>query len=165
MTNMGTDNMNPSSTRRDRAHPIAAGRVSRIALAILMVGAVACSEDTNESVEDDARSAISDAVGAVDEASEDAVELAARLFANEQASQEFAAVGQPIEGDLTCTADATSDLTAVDISCSGTTSEGGDAEMTGTTSELPGTSITELDGNFVGTVDGDEVFRTERLGG
>ena len=43
--------------------------------------------------------------------------------------------------------------------------DGAVAEMTGTTSELPGASITELDGDFVGTVDGAEVFRTERLGG
>ena len=141
------------------------GRISRIGLAVLVVGTAACSDDTTESVEDDVRSAITDAVGVVDDASESAVELAARLFASEQASQEFAAVGQPIDGDLTCVADATSDLTSVDISCSGTTAEGARAEMTGTTSEFPGASFNELDGDFVGTVDGTEVFRTERLGG
>jgi hypothetical protein len=165
MTKMGTSNVDREGGRRGQARHTAAGRISRIGLAIMVVGAAACSDDTNESVEDDVRSAITDAVGAVDDASESAVELAARLFASEQASQEFADVGQPIDGDLTCVADATNDLTAVDISCSGTTTEGAMAEMTGTTSELPGASITELDGDFVGTVDGAEVFRTERLGG
>jgi hypothetical protein len=151
--------------REHASRATAFGRISRIGLAVLVVGTAACSDDTTESVEDDVRSAITDAVGVVDDASENAVELAARLFASEQASQEFAAVGQPIDGDLTCVADATSDLTSVDISCSGTTAEGAQAEMTGTTSEFPGASFNELDGDFVGTVDGTEVFRTERLGG
>ena len=116
MTKMGTSNVDRGGGRRGQARRTAAGRISRIGLAIMVVGADACSDDTNESVEDDVRSAITDAVGAVDDASESAVELAARLFASEQASQEFADVGQPIDGDLTCVADATNDLTAVDIS-------------------------------------------------
>lgn len=157
--------MGMKRVHRGHASGTAFGRMSRIGLAVMVFGAAACSDDTTESVEDDVRSAITDAVGVVDDASENAVELAARLFASEQASQEFAAVGQPIDGDLTCVADATSDLTAVDISCSGTTAEGARAEMTGTTSEIPGASFNELDGDFVGTVDGTEVFRTERLGG
>lgn len=151
--------------RQHTRNRTAFGRLSTVGLAVIAVGAAACSDDTTESVEEDVRSAITDAVEVVDDASENAVELAARLFASEQASQEFAAVGYPIDGDLTCVADATSDLTAVDISCSGTTAEGEQAEMTGTTSEVPGASFTELDGDFVGTVDGAEVFTTERLGG
>jgi hypothetical protein len=53
----------------------------------------------------------------------------------------------------------------VDIDCTGTTVDGGDASLTGTTAELPGLSFNELDGDFVGVVDGIEVFTTERLGG
>jgi len=163
---METNNMETRRVQRGHAdRGTTFGRIPRIGLAILVFGAAACSDDTTESVEDDVRSAITNAVGVVDDASENAVELAARLFAGEQASQEFAAVGHPIDGDLTCVADATSDLTAVDISCSGTTAEGAQADMTGTTSEFPGASFNELDGDFVGTVDGTEVFRTERLGG
>lgn len=161
---MGHD-METKKEHRRNSRSFAFARISSVALAAIVFGAVACSDDTTESVEDDARSLITDAVEVADDASENAVELAARLFATEQASQEFADVGQPIDGDLTCVADATSDLTAVDISCSGTTEGGARAEMTGMTSEFPGASFNELDGDFAGTVDGTEVFRTERLGG
>ena len=37
--------------------------------------------------------------------------------------------------------------------------------MRGTTSEFPGLSFDELDRDFVGAVDGTEVFSTEHLGG
>ena len=37
--------------------------------------------------------------------------------------------------------------------------------MTGTTDELPGASVTELEGAFTGTVDGTEAFSTDTLGG
>lgn len=140
-------------------------RISALISAIVLLGAAACSDDTQESVEEDVRTAITDAVEVIDEASEDAVELAARNFASVQAGQEFEAAGYAIDGDLTCEADATSDLTAVEISCTGTTVDGGEASMSGTTSEFPGLSFNELDGDFVGTVDGTEVFSTERLGG
>lgn len=140
-------------------------RISALISAIVLLGAAACSDDTQESVEEDVRTAITDAVEVIDEASEDAVELAARNFASVQAGQEFEAAGHAIDGDLTCEADATSDLTAVEISCTGTTVDGGEASMSGTTSEFPGLSFNELDGDFVGTVDGTEVFSTERLGG
>lgn len=131
----------------------------------LAVSAGACDDDTQESVEDAVESAATQVVDAVDEVSEDAVELAARNFAAVQGSQEFEAAGYPIDGDLTCEADATSDLTAVEISCTGTTADGGEASLTGTTAEVPGASFDELDGDFVGSVDGTEVFSTERLGG
>jgi hypothetical protein len=124
----------------------------------------ACDDDDQESIEEEVESVITEVVDAVDEATEDAVELAARNFASTQAAQEFESAGHPIDGDLSCEADATSDLTAVDIDCTGTTIDGGDASLTGTTSEFPGASFDELDGSFIGTVDGDEVFSVERLG-
>lgn len=134
--------------------------------------AAACDDETTddlqedvEDVRDDVESAVTDAVDAIDEASEDAVEAAARSFAALQGEQEFEAAGHEIDGDLTCEADATDDLTAVEITCTGTTVDGGDARLTGTTTELPGVSIDQLDGDFVGTVDGDEVFTTDGLGG
>jgi hypothetical protein len=68
-----------------------------LTLAVVLVGAAACDDDTQDSIEDDVETAITEVVDVLDEASEDAVELAAR--------------------------------------------------------------------NFVGTVDGTEVFSTERLGG
>jgi len=138
---------------------------SVLAVVVLAVSAAACDDDTQESVEEEVESAVTDVVDAVDEVSEDAVELAARNFASMQGSQEFEDAGHPIDGDLTCEADATSDLTAVEISCTGTTVDGGDASLSGTTAEFPGVSFDELDGDFVGSVDGTEVFSTERLGG
>lgn len=146
----------------------ASGRIPAVvatAVLAISVGGAACSDDTSDSVEEDVRSAITDAVDVADEVSEDAVEAAARVFASEQGAQAFDEAGHGLDGDLTCTADASDDLTAVDIDCTGTTQDGGQAELTGTTSELPGLSVTELDGDFVGTVDGTEVFQTERLGG
>ncbi len=53
----------------------------------------------------------------------------------------------------------------IDISCTGTTQDGGAAELTGHTNEIPGASVVTLDGEFTGTVDGEEVFTTQRLGG
>ncbi len=138
---------------------------SAVAAIVLVVSAAACDDDTQESVEEEVESAVTEVVDAVDEVSEDAVELAVRNFANQQGGQEFEDAGHPIDGDLDCEADATNDLTAVDISCTGTTVDGGEASLSGTTSELPGMSFDELDGDFTGSVDGTEVFSTERLGG
>jgi len=149
--------MNPSRTKSTLA-------IGWIATAGLVLLAGGCSDETTDSAEDDIRSVVTEAVDVVDEASEDAVELATRNFASEQAEEDFDDAGHQIEGELTCTADATSDLTAVDVTCSGTTVDGASAELIGTTSELPGISLTELAGDFVGTVDGDEVFQTDRLG-
>jgi hypothetical protein len=137
-----------------------------LAAVVALAGtAAACDDDTQDSVEEDIDTAVTEVVDAIDDASEAAVELAARNFASAQGEQEFEAAGHEIEGDLVCEADATSDLTAVDIDCTGTTVDGAEASMTGTTSEFPGVSFDELDGDFVGTVDGTEVFSTERLGG
>jgi len=138
---------------------------SAFAVVALAASAAACDDDTQDSVEEEVESVVTDVVDAIDEVSEDAVELAARNFASQQGSQEFEDAGHPIDGDLICEADATSDLTAVEISCTGTTVDGGDASLSGTSSEFPGVSFDELDGDFVGSVDGTEVFSTERLGG
>lgn len=130
-----------------------------------LVPLAACSEESRDSIEDEVRSVATEAVEVLDEASEDAVEAAARNFASSQGAEEFSSAGHPIDGDLSCEADATDDLTAVELACTGTTDDGGRAELTGTTDELPGLSIVELNGDFVGTVDGEEVFSTRRLGG
>ena len=60
---------------------------------------------------------------------------------------------------------STDELDAVDVMCTGTTDDGAAAEMTGTSDELPGASVTELEGQFTGTVDGTEAFTTDTLGG
>jgi hypothetical protein len=122
--------------------------------AAFFVGAVACSDETGDKVEDAAESAV-----------DDATELAARAFAKEQGEEAFKNAGQELKGDLTCKANADTGLTKVTIRCTGTTKKGGKAVLKGTTSEFPGQSFTELKGNFTGTVDGKQVFQTDELGG
>jgi hypothetical protein len=134
-------------------------------LLTLSLGFAACSSDSRDELEEDARTAISDASEAIDEAVRDAAEAAARNIATEQGEEQFRNAGHPIEGKLSCEAEADDSVDEIEISCTGTTEAGGDAALTGTTSELPGASVVTLDGEFTGTVDGDEVFSTTRLGG
>jgi hypothetical protein len=122
------------------------------------------AEDAATSIQDEAEDAASSASSAVDEGAQDAVEAVARNLASEHGEDEFEDSGNELDGDLTCEADASGEDDAVEITCSGTTRSGGAAELTGTTSERPGASATELEGDFVGTVDGEEVFATDRLG-
>lgn len=124
----------------------------------------ACSEESRDALEDDVRSAVSDAVDVASEAGRDAIEAAARNFAAVQGRQAFERAGYELDGELDCTADVTDGFDQVDVSCTGTTTDGTAVEVQGTTNEIPGLSINELDGEFVGTVDGEEVFSTGRLG-
>jgi hypothetical protein len=116
-------------------------------------------------VEGQVRSVVTDVVDFADETARDAVETAARNLASVQGGQAFESAGYPISGNLACTADVAESLTEITVDCSGTTEDGGAAELTGSTSELPGASVTELEGTFTGTVDGEEVFSTDQLGG
>lgn len=119
-------------------------------VAALSIGLMsACSEDDREELLDDG------------------VELAVRNFAALQGAEQFNHAGHEIDGDgLTCTAAVGEEgRNAVDVECTGTTVDGGEAVLTGRTSELPGASITELEGDFTATVDGAEIFTTTELGG
>lgn len=162
------------STRTTR--PTRAVGRSAVVIIAAFAGVAGCSEESRDSIEDDLRSAATDVEEEVrsvvtevadlaDETARDAVELAARNVASAQGAEAFESAGHPIDGDLSCTADVDGDLTELTISCEGTTEDGGAAELTGSTSELPGASLVELEGSFTGTVDGDEVFSTENLGG
>ena len=141
--------------------------------AVAGLGLVACGNDDDatadsiiEDVESAARTAVSEASEAVDEAGADAAEAVVRNLAAEQGAQEFADAGSPLDDDgLTCEATASDGLDSVEVNCTGTTEGGGEAALTGTTDELPGESITEVEGTFTGTVDGSEVFTTDSLGG
>jgi len=139
-------------------------RISALLITLPIVFA-ACSSDSRDALEDDARTAVSDVDEAVDEASRDAGEAAARNIATEQGEEQFRDAGHPIEGKLTCEATIADGIDAIDIACTGTTETGGAAALTGRTSELPGASVVTLDGDFTGTVDREEVFSTARLGG
>ncbi len=98
---------------------------------------------------------------------DDATELAVRNFAALQGAEQFNHEGHQIDEDgLACTATVgDGGLDQVDVSCTGTTEDGGAAVLSGTTSEIPGASITELDGTFTATVDGEPAFETDTLGG
>lgn len=144
--------------------------------AALLLTMTSCGDDTQDSAGetlDNAREDLGDAVddaidGAgdvMDDAAVAAAELAARNLASAQGADEFSANGIDVDGDLTCEADATDDRSAVEVSCTGTGTEGQELEVEGTTSEMPGASITELEGDFTGTADGDEVFSVQSLGG
>jgi hypothetical protein len=123
--------------------------LSPVASAALVIGLAACSDEDRDEVLDDA------------------TELAVRNFAALQGAEHFDSAGYDIDDDgLTCTATvAEGGRTAVAVECTGTTTDGGDAVLTGVTSELPGASIIELEGEWTATVDGEEVFTTDELGG
>ncbi|MGI9053516.1 MAG: hypothetical protein ACR2HQ_12860 [Ilumatobacteraceae bacterium] len=146
-------------------------------VSVAAFGVVACSDSQQEElgetvdsiaqdVQDAANTIVSNAQEAAGDAVDAAAELAARNLAAEQGGDAFEAAGHPLtEAGLACEATATDDASALNISCAGQTQAGEDVMLTGTTSELPGASLTELVGQFSGTVAGAEVFKTERLGG
>lgn len=121
----------------------------------------ACGDDDGEGVD----AAVEDVGDAVGETFNDAIEATARNIASAQGEDEFSAAGIDIEGDLTCEVTANEAADALDISCTGTSTDGQDLVLRGTTDEIPGESVTELEGSFVGTADGDEVFSVDTLGG
>jgi uncharacterized lipoprotein NlpE involved in copper resistance len=141
--------------------------------AVTVFGLLGCGNDDDatadsiiEDVESAARTAVSEASQAVDEAATDAAEAAVRNLAAEQGEDEFADSGHPLDDEgLTCEATATDGLDSVEVDCTGTTEDGKEAALTGKTNELTGESITEVEGSFTGTVDGSEVFTTDKLGG
>ena len=134
-----------------------------VAASALAVGA--CSDDTQDSISTDVESAVSAVGDAAGEATDDAAEVLARNIATQQGEEQFTNAGHPLNGPLTCTAMTTDGADSIAIDCTGTTRAGGAAVLTGTTNEIPGASVVSLEGDFVGTVDGQEVFTTEDLGG
>jgi hypothetical protein len=143
------------------------------AVAVVALGLAACSDDDGETIEsivDDieeaARTAVTEAEAAVDEAATDAVETAVRNLVAEQGEEQFSDAGYPLNDEgLSCEATASDGLDSVSVQCTGTTEAGEQAELTGETAEFPGESIVEVVGTFTGTVDGSEVFSTDVLGG
>lgn len=149
----------------------------------LLLGTAACSDDTEDNAQEtldaaredaeDVASDVSEAAGdaaddageAIDDATQDAVEAAARNLASAQGEDEFASNGVDVDGDLECEATSNGDNSALDVMCTGTGTEGQELSLEGTTSEMPGASLTELEGAFTGTADGEEVFSVDTLGG
>jgi hypothetical protein len=110
-------------------------------------------------------SAVSDVGNAAGEVTDDAAGVAARNIATQQGEEQFKNAGYELDGPLTCTSEVQQDAGSIKIDCTGTAKAGGAAVLTGTTDELPGASVVMLEGLFVGTVDGAEVFNTKTLGG
>lgn len=151
------------SRRRPRAF------AGMVLLALGTCGLAACGDDdpenTAESVQETASSLAEDAQSTIEEAGTDAAEAAARNIATEQGEEQFKESGYELDGKLSCDASAASGAKAVNITCSGKTKDGAAAALEGATNEVPGASVTELEGNFVGTVGGQQVFQTSKLGG
>lgn len=123
------------------------------------------ASDTADDASDTGGGLVDDVGDAIDGAAQSAVETAARNMAAMQGKDEFSSNGVEVDGDLDCEADADDDKGAVEITCTGTGTEGQGLTLEGTTSEMPGASLTELEGEFTGTADGDEVFSVDTLGG
>ena len=136
-----------------------------MALAISVAAVAGCSSDARSAISTDVQSAITDVGNAVDEGTTAAAEVAARNLATQQGEEQFKNAGHELSGPLACVATVNDGVSKIDINCTGTTKAGGAAMLTGATSEIPGASVVSLDGSFVGTVDGAEVFSTQRLGG
>ena len=135
-------------------------------LAVAATLAIAgCSSDTRSSLKTDLQTAASDVGNAAKDAANNAAEALARNIATQQGEEQFKNAGQTLSGPLTCQAKVQDGVAKLDISCTGKTQAGGAAELKGTTSEIPGASVVSLDGQFTGTVDGKQVFTTQRLGG
>jgi hypothetical protein len=140
-------------------------RLAHAAAVAAILTIASCSEDTQDAVESDLQTAATEVGDALGEAAIDAAEALARNIATQQGEEQFNNAGHELAGPLTCEATVQDGVTKIDISCTGTTQAGGAAVLTGTTNEIPGASIVALAGDFTGTVDGEEVFATERLGG
>jgi hypothetical protein len=124
-----------------------------IAAAAFLLGA-GCSSTTRSSVKAD-----------VENATNAAAETVARNVATQQGEEQFKNAQHELTGPLKCTAKVQANAAKIDIACSGATKDGKAASLRGTTNELPGAAVVSLDGTFVGSVDGAEVFNTQRLGG
>ena len=125
-------------------------RVGVVAVAAVLLVAAGCSDEDRAELLDDA------------------TELGVRNLAALQGAEQFNNAGHEIDDDgLTCTAEVAKGggLDHVDVNCTGTTEAGGEAVLSGTTSEIPGASVTELKGTFTATVEGETVFETDQLGG
>lgn len=134
-----------------------------VLVAVLAIGG--CSSDDRESIATDLQSVATDIANAADEATDDVAEALARTIATQQGEEQFKNAGHELDGPLTCEATVQEDAANIAINCTGTTKDGGAAELTGETNEIPGASVVSLDGDFTATVDGTEVFKTQRLGG
>ena len=107
-------------------------------------------------------------VACTEEQQEELTEALVRNAAAVAGSVEFERAGHPLSGDLACS--ATRDGGMFDITCTGTTADDKAAGMTGSVSTDLNVNADLREGirvegaQFVGTVDGQEVFNRTCLG-
>ena len=90
----------------------------------------------------------------------DVDEVLVRTASVVQGQNELAKVGAQLTGMLSC---STSQVDAgVTVACTGTTVDGKSVEVSGTATSLPGGNAVQ--GDFVGSVDGKQVFTSDCLG-
>jgi uncharacterized membrane protein YdfJ with MMPL/SSD domain len=140
-------------------------RTTQLSLVAVLLLVVGCSEESRDSISSDVDDAVTAVSEAIEDVGEDAAEAAARNIATQQGEEQFANADIALDGALTCEATVQDDLSVIEVSCTGRTEAGELVELIGTTDEIPGASVVELSGEFVGTVDGATVFETETLGG
>lgn len=87
-------------------------------------------------------------------------ETLVRTAASTQGQAELANVGVEVSGPLSCQTTPSGDQ--FDISCTGTALDGRAVTVSGTATSLPGG--TSVQGNFVGTAAGVQVFAIDCLG-
>lgn len=136
-----------------------------VPLGVALLLAAGCSSESRDSISSDVDDAVTAVSSAIGEVGEDAAEVAARNIATQQGEEQFANAGIELDGPLTCEATAVDGVSGLEVTCSGRTDSGESVELTGMTDEVPGASVVELRGQFVGTVDGSPVFETTTLGG
>jgi hypothetical protein len=140
-------------------------RIAGVCAVAAVVSLAGCSSASRSSVETQVRSIVTDVSVAADQAGTAAAETVARNIATQQGEEQFKNSGNELNGPLTCTAKVQDGVSKIAVNCTGTTKTGGAAMLSGTTNEIPGASVTSLDGQFTGTVDGKQVFSTQTLGG
>ena len=165
----------PRLTQTAARHPgrsrFRAGGLRRTFVFGLLLGAAAlwlataCSDDSTSHAKETASSVATSVKGAVDDATKGAAETVARTIAAKQGAEAFKKAGHELNGSLTCESSAEDSATEVAINCTGMTKDGKVVKLSGTTSELPGASVSALEGSFTGTVDGQQAFTTQKLGG
>jgi hypothetical protein len=72
--------------------------------------------------------------------------------------------GVDVDGNLTCTADATNGVEQMTIACTGTSTDGRDLRLDGTVTSVEQGERGGIQGTFTGTAGEETVFTTDCLG-
>jgi hypothetical protein len=116
------------------------------AAALLVAGAVACSEDQASDLLDQGTEAVvRNAVAGAGEAA-------------------FEREGVEVDGNLECEASSSGGAERIEVTCSGTSVDGAELAIEGEATTGASEGDDDVSGSFVGTADGEEVFQEDCLG-